>query len=133
MKKDFEKILLVGCPEKKEAELISLATSQNKAPMFVKSINVAIGMVDQCIRSNEKFEKVITVSHVWEKDGENEWPRLGSELAKKCSEAGIPCIVFANVTGGVSIVKDFLDAAKRAGATKVLKRASWEDAITCNC
>lgn len=133
MKKEFKRILLVGCPEKKEVDLSILAAHHNIAPMFVKSVNVALVMIDESVRAGGMFKKVITVSHVWEKEDDQERARLGSELAKKCSEAGIPCIVFANVTNGGSIIQDFLETAKRAGATKVLRRTNWEDAIICNC
>jgi hypothetical protein len=133
MNKEMDRILLVGCPEKKIAGLSSLAAVQDLAPMFVKSVNVAIRMVDESVRADEKFQKVITVSHIWEKEDGEDNPRLGSELAKKCSEAGIPCIVFANITGGTSIIQEFLKAAKRAGATRILKTINWEQAITCQC
>lgn len=130
---EFDRILLVGCPETKESDLALFAAERGLAPMFVGSVNLAINMVYESVRAREKFVKVITVSHVWEtEDGQNQ-PRLGSELAKKCSEEGIPCIVFANVTNGGSIIQDFLNAAKRAGATKVLRRTNWEEAIMCNC
>ena len=129
--REMDRILLVGCPESKKAELSLLAADNNFAPMFLRSVNVAIKMIDESVRAGEAFKKVVTVSHVWEKEEDKDYPRLGSEIAKKCFDAGIPCIVFAN-TNGNSIFQEFLNAARRAGATRVFKRTDWNQAITCS-
>jgi hypothetical protein len=123
------RVLLVGCPAVQQAILIKLLGDRSFSLIFTESINVAIEMLNDSVIIDKKFQKVVTVSHLFEKEDGEFVLRLGSEIASKCFKTSIPCLV---LPGAIENQK-FLDAAKRAGATKIFEKVNWEEAIMLAC
>lgn len=121
-------VLIVGCPERDYDRVTSLAVECGFIPTLVPDVGSGIQILHATCATGKKYNKVVSISHTWENyDGEKAL-RLGSEIARECKDLNIPCVVISDVTGTGSLIQEFLNAARRAGAVTI-KTMNWKLAI----